>query len=158
MRALIQRVSHASVRVGEEIVGSIGVGALVLAGVRSSDTEEDARFLAGKIVGLRIYPDGERHFEQSLSDIDGALLVVSQFTLYGDTRKGRRPSFAQAAHPDEAKPLIDYLVQQLRGLGAPVETGRFGAMMEVELVNSGPVTLMIESENRQRVLRDSQSG
>ena len=158
MRALIQRVSHASVRVGENIVGSIGVGALVLVGVRSGDTEEDARYLAEKIAGLRIYPDGERHFERSLSDIGGGLLVVSQFTLYGDTRKGRRPSFAQAAHPDEAEPLINYLVQELRGLGAPVETGRFGALMKVELVNSGPVTLMIESEDRQRARRDSQSG
>ncbi len=153
MRALLQRVSRASVRVGDEIVGSIGAGALVLAGVQTGDTEEDARYLAAKIAGLRIYPDGERRFERSLSDIGGSLLIVSQFTLYGDTRKGRRPSFAQAAPPDDAERLIDYLIQEIRNLGAQVETGRFGAMMEVELVNSGPVTLMIDSDDRNRTRR-----
>ncbi len=153
MRALLQRVSSASVRVGDEIVGSIGAGALVLVGVQTDDTEEDARYLAAKIAGLRIYPDGERHFERSLSDIGGSLLIVSQFTLYGDTRKGRRPSFAQAAPPDDAERLIDYLIQEVRNLGAHVETGRFGAMMEVELVNSGPVTLMIDSDDRNRARR-----
>ena len=150
MRALLQRVSRASVRVGDVIVGSIGAGALVLVGVQTGDAEEDARYLAGKIAGLRIYTDGERHFERSLSDVGGSLLIVSQFTLYGDTRKGRRPSFAQAAPADDAERLIDYLIQEVRNLGAQVETGRFGAMMEVELVNSGPVTLMIDSDDRNR--------
>ena len=153
MRALLQRVSRASVRVGDEIVGSIGAGALVLVGVQNGDAEEDARYLAAKIAGLRIYPDGERRFERSLSDIGGSLLIVSQFTLYGDTRKGRRPSFAQAAPPDDAERLIDYLIQEVRNLGEHVETGRFGAMMEVELVNSGPVTLMIDSDDRNRARR-----
>ena len=153
MRALLQRVSRATVRVGNETVGSIGSGALVLVGVQTGDTEEDARYLAGKIAGLRIYPDGERRFERPLSDIGGSLLIVSQFTLYGDTRKGRRPSFAQAAPPDEAERLIDYLIQEVRNLGAQVETGKFGAMMEVELVNSGPVTLMIDSDDRHRSRR-----
>ena len=155
MRALLQRVSRASVRVDDEIVGSIGAGALVLVGVQTGDTEEDARYLGGKIAGLRIYPDGERRFEKSLGDIGGSLLIVSQFTLYGDTRKGRRPSFVQAAPPDEAERLIDYLIQEVRNLGAQAETGRFGAMMEVELVNSGPVTLMIDSDDRNRARRDA---
>ena len=153
MRVVIQRVLRASVRVGGEIVGDIGPGALVLAGVREGDTEDDVRYLAGKIAGMRIFADGDKHFERSVSETGGSLLVVSQFTLYADTRKGRRPSFAAAAQPTEAERLYELLVAELRGQGLRVETGRFGAMMEVEPVNDGPVTVIVDSEDRERARR-----
>ena len=154
MRVVIQRVLRASVRVDGEIIGEIGAGALVLAGVREGDIEDDVRYLAGKISGLRIFADGDKHFERSITETGGALLVVSQFTLYADTRKGRRPSFIEAAPPAEAERLYELLVSELRGQGlTTVETGRFGAMMDVELVNVGPVTVIIDSEDRQRARR-----
>ena len=153
MRVVIQRVSRASVRVGEETVGEIRQGALILAGVRDGDTEDDVRYIAGKIPNLRIFADGEKHFESSVMETSGSALVVSQFTLYADTRKGRRPSFVEAAQPAEAERLYELLVSELRNQGLTVETGRFGAMMDVELVNDGPVTIIIDSEDRQRARR-----
>lgn len=153
MRVVIQRVSQASVRVDGEIIGQTGHGALILAGVRDGDTEEDVRYLAGKIPGLRIFADGESHFQNSVAETGGSVLVVSQFTLYADTRKGRRPSFVEAAQPAEAERLYELLVSELREHGLTVETGRFGAMMDVELVNDGPVTIIIDSEDRQRARR-----
>lgn len=153
MRVVIQRVSRASARVDGEIVGEIEHGALILAGVKDGDTEDDVRYLAGKISGLRMFADGEKHFERSVSGISGSLLVVSQFTLYADTRKGRRPSFVEVAEPAEAERLYELLVSELRNQGLTVETGRFGAMMDVELVNDGPVTIIIDSEDRQRARR-----
>ncbi len=149
MRVVIQRVSRASVRVDGEIVGQIGQGALILAGVKDGDTEDEVRYIAGKIPNLRIFADGEKHFENSITDTGGSVLVVSQFTLYADTRKGRRPSFLEAAQPAKAERLYELLVSELRGQGMSVETGRFGAMMDVELVNDGPVTIIIDSEDRQ---------
>ncbi len=153
MRVVIQRVSSASVRVDGEIIGQIGQGAVVLAGVKDGDTEDDVRYLAAKIPGLRIFADGESHFQNSVTETGGSVLVVSQFTLYADTRKGRRPSFVEAAQPPEAERLYELLVSELRNQGLAVETGRFGAMMDVELVNDGPVTIIIDSEDRQRARR-----
>ena len=153
MRVVIQRVSRASVRVDGVIVGQIGQGALILAGVKDGDTEDDVRYIAGKILNLRIFAEGDKHFESSFTDTGGSVLVVSQFTLYADTRKGRRPSFLEAAQPAEAERLYELLVSELRGQGLSVETGRFGAMMDVELVNDGPVTIIIDSEDRQRARR-----
>ncbi len=153
MRVVIQRVSRASVRVDGETIGEIEHGALILVGVRDGDTEDDVRYIAGKIPGLRIFADGAKHFENSLMETGGSALVVSQFTLYADTRKGRRPSFIEAAQPVEAERLYELLVNELRSQGLTVETGRFGAMMDVELVNNGPVTIIIDSEDRQRTRR-----
>ncbi len=153
MRVVIQRVSRASVRVDGEIIGEIGQGALILAGVKDGDTEDDVRYIAGKIPNLRIFTDGDKHFESSVMEADGSALVVSQFTLYADTRKGRRPSFVDAAQPAEAERLYELLVSELRNQGLTVETGRFGAMMDVELVNDGPVTIIIDSEDRKRARR-----
>ncbi|MYD36713.1 MAG: D-tyrosyl-tRNA(Tyr) deacylase [Dehalococcoidia bacterium] len=153
MRVVIQRVSRASARVDAEIVGEIGQGALILAGVKDGDTEDDVRYLAGKIPNLRIIADGDKHFESSVMETGGSALVVSQFTLYADTRKGRRPSFLEAAQPAEAERLYELLVTELRGQGLTVETGRFGAIMDVELVNDGPVTIIIDSADRQRARR-----
>ena len=153
MRVVIQRVSRASVRVDGETIGEIERGALILVGVRDGDTEDDVRYIAGKIPGLRIFADGDKHFENSLMETGGSALVVSQFTLYADTRKGRRPSFIEAAQPVEAERLYELLVNELRSQGLTVETGRFGAMMDVELVNNGPVTIIIDSEDRQRTRR-----
>ena len=129
-----------------ETVGAIGRGFLVLVGFRPGDTEEQLRWMADKIVGLRVFGDAEGKMNLALADAGGSLLVVSQFTLYGDAAKGRRPSFIDAAPPAVAEPLYEKFVAQLRGLGVTVETGRFGAMMDVELVNDGPVTLMLEKE------------
>ena len=150
MRALLQRVSEASVTVEGETVGRIGPGLLVLAGVRKGDTEEDASWLAGKIAGLRIFPDGERLMNRSVADVGGEILLISQFTLYGDARKGRRPSFEEAARPEEAIPLLDLLRRHLEASGLTVATGRFGAHMIVELVNDGPVTLQLDSRTARR--------
>lgn len=144
MRAILQRVSRAAVRIDGQVVGQIGQGLFVLLGVGLEDTVEDARWLAEKTVGLRVFNDADGKMNRDLAEVSGALLVVSQFTLYGDCRKGRRPSFVTAAGPDKATRLYQEYVDAARALGARVETGRFGAMMEVELVNDGPVTLIVE--------------
>jgi D-aminoacyl-tRNA deacylase len=148
MRALVQRVARASVRVGEETVGQIGRGLLILVGVGRDDTCEDADWLAQKVVALRIFEDANGKFEQSLQDIGGEALVVSQFTLYGDASKGRRPSFTDAARPELAEALYTKLADRIAEIGVPVSRGRFAARMMVELVNEGPVTLMIDSDSR----------
>ena len=144
MRALLQRVSRASVTVKGAIVGEIGLGYLVLLGVTHADTTAEADWLANKIAGLRLFEDSDGKMNLALADVGGAVLVVSQFTLYGDARKGRRPSFTDAADPALAEPLVNYFASALRGHGLDVATGVFGAMMDVALVNDGPVTLMLE--------------
>jgi D-tyrosyl-tRNA(Tyr) deacylase len=145
MRAVVQRVSQARVLVDQEVLGQVGRGLLVLLGVTAADTEEQARWLADKIVGLRIFNDADGKMNLSLSEVGGGVLVVSQFTLYGDCRKGRRPSFVDAAGPELAIPLYEVFVNAVRSLGVPTATGRFGAMMQVELINDGPVTLIVDS-------------
>ncbi len=145
MRAVIQRVSRAAVRVGEETVGEIGRGILVLLGVSVEDTEDDALYLADKTLNLRIFEDEDGKMNLSLVDIDGELLVVSQFTLYGDARKGRRPSFIKAAAPERANELYLHFAKKAAGSLRKVETGQFRAMMDVELVNDGPVTILLDS-------------
>lgn len=137
-------MSRAEVRVGAEVTGRIGRGLVVLLGAGDEDADADVGYMVDKIVGLRIFPDDDGNMNRSLVDVGGGLLVVSQFTLYGDTRKGRRPSYVSAARPEVAEPLIDALVAELRALGAEVETGRFRADMAVELVNDGPVTVLLE--------------
>lgn len=144
MRVVVQRVSRASVAVDEVVVSSIGTGVLLLVGVAGGDTEADARAAAAKIAGLRIFPDEEGRMNRSVTEVGGAALVVSQFTLIGDARRGRRPSFTGAAAPEAAAPLVSLLADTLSELGVPTERGRFGARMDVELVNDGPVTLVIE--------------
>lgn len=146
MRVCVQRVTRASVTVEGEIVGEIARGLLVLLGVTIDDTEDDARQLADKICGLRVFEDADGKMNQSLEDIGGATLIVSQFTLYGDCRKGRRPSFAKAAPPEQAERLYDTFVAGLGMRGIKVATGRFRAHMEVALVNDGPVTLLLDSK------------
>jgi D-tyrosyl-tRNA(Tyr) deacylase len=146
MRAVVQRVSRASVTVEQEVVGTIGQGLLVLLGVSSKDTETDARYCVEKILNLRIFEDAEGKMNLSLIDLAGELLVVSQFTLYGDTRRGRRPSFIDAAPPAEANGLYEYFVAECRQQISNVQTGQFQAMMDVELLNDGPVTILIDSE------------
>ncbi|MFN3373248.1 MAG: D-aminoacyl-tRNA deacylase [Chloroflexus sp.] len=145
MRAVIQRVSEASVTVNGSVVGAIGHGLLILLGVTQTDTLADVDLLAEKIAHLRIFGDHEGKFNLSLLDVGGAALVVSQFTLYADTRKGRRPSFTAAARPEIAEPLVDAFVDALRAHAIPVATGVFGAMMQVALINDGPVTIVIDS-------------
>ncbi len=145
MRAVVQRVSQAAVEVDGGLVGRIGTGLLVLLGVADDDAEKDADYLAGKIVHLRIFEDAAGKLNRSLVDCGGEMLVVSQFTLYGDCRKGRRPSFVKAAAPDKGNALYRHFVEAVRGRGVTVATGRFGAMMAVSLVNHGPVTLIVES-------------
>lgn len=144
MRVVLQRVSRARVTVDGRVTGEIGRGLLLLVGLTASDTEAELAWMADKVVGLRIFPDDEGKMNRSLEEADGALLVVSQFTLYGDARKGKRPSFVDAARPEVAIPLYERFVALLRATGRPVETGEFGAMMDVELVNDGPVTLVLE--------------
>ncbi len=146
MRAVIQRVQKACVSVEGRITGNIPAGLLVLLGVSDSDTEQDARYLAGKVAGLRCFSDSDSKFNLSVQDIGGAILSVSQFTLLGDCRKGRRPSFSKAAAPAMAIPLYEIFNEALRGHGLRVETGEFGAHMEVSLVNDGPVTLLLDSK------------
>ena len=141
MRAVVQRVSRARVMPG----GEIGHGLCILLGVGRGDGAEEAEWLAGKIARLRIFPDDDGRFDRSVLDIGGAALVVSQFTLIADTTKGNRPSFAGAAPPEQAEPLYERFTAELRGLGLPVETGIFGARMEVELVNDGPVTVVLDT-------------
>lgn len=144
MRAVIQRVSRAKVTIAGELSGEIGPGIVVLLGVAPEDTTENAKWLAEKIVGLRIFKDAEEKMNRSVEDIAGSILVVSQFTLYGDCQKGKRPSFIGAARPEIAIPLYEAFINAIRALGVPVATGQFGAMMQVELVNDGPVTLIVE--------------
>jgi len=144
MRGLVQRVSRATVTVDGEIVGAIGAGSLVLVGVTHDDTPAQAAKLADKIWNLRIFDDADGVMNLSLADTSREVLVVSQFTLYGDTRKGRRPGYTEAARPEQAEPLVEAVIGELRALGATVATGRFRAEMAVELVNDGPITLSIE--------------
>jgi len=145
VRAVVQRVSEASVRVDGRVVGEIGQGLLVLLGVGQGDTEADAEYLADKSVNLRIFEDEAGHMNRSVLDVGGSLLVVSQFTLYGDCRKGRRPSFTAAAPPEQAEALYERFVARARASTVPVATGRFGARMAVALVNDGPVTLLVDT-------------
>jgi D-aminoacyl-tRNA deacylase len=146
MRLVVQRVTRASVREGDELLGEIGGGAMVLVGIGTDDTPEVADRMADKLLGLRYFRDAEGRTNLALADAGGSLLVVSQFTLLADLRRGRRPGFTGAALPEVAVPLLDRFVSRLREAGASVETGRFGAEMAVELVNDGPFTLVIDSE------------
>jgi D-tyrosyl-tRNA(Tyr) deacylase len=146
MRIVLQRVSRAHVEVAGETVGSIGAGLVLLLGVTHRDTREDADYLASKVIQLRIFPDDARRMNRSLLDAGGALLVVSQFTLYGDCRKGRRPSFDQAAPGEHARDLYEYFVQRLKSSNVTVATGIFQAEMEIHLVNDGPVTFVLDSQ------------
>ncbi len=146
MRAVVQRVSRASVKVNGEITGEIGPGLLVLLGVARDDAEADADYLAEKIAGLRIFEDDAGKMNLSVMDVGGAVLAVSQFTLFGDVRRGKRPSFDAAARPERARELYEYFVGQIRSLGLRCETGRFQEMMQVELVNTGPVTILLDSK------------
>src|ERR1043166_9543584 len=145
MRAVVQRVSRAQVTVNGEVTGEIGRGLLVLLGVGKDDAESDADYLAGKITALRVFDDQNGKINLSVADIGGAVLAVSQFTLYADTQKGNRPSFNMAAPPDQARQLYEYFVQRIRATGLRCETGKFQAMMQVELVNDGPVTILLDS-------------
>jgi D-aminoacyl-tRNA deacylase len=146
MRAVVQRVSRAKVTVKGEVTGEIGLGLLVLLGVSQTDSEIAADYLAEKIVGLRIFEDNEGKMNRAVQEAGGAVLVVSQFTLYGDVRRGKRPSFDAAARPEQARKLYEYFVEKLRAAGVRSETGRFQEMMQVELVNDGPVTILLDSE------------
>ena len=145
MRIVIQRVTHASVAVDGEVIGKIGEGILILLGIADGDTEEDIKYLADKAVGLRIFRDENDKMNLSLSDIDGEALVVSQFTLYGDCRKGRRPSFDKAGKPDFAEEMYEKFLAYMRTITKKVECGSFGADMKVELLNDGPFTILLES-------------
>ena len=146
MRAVVQRVSRASVKVDGELTGEIGQGLLVLLGVAQDDGEADADYLADKIAGLRIFEDAAGKMNLSVADVGGAVLAVSQFTLFGDVRRGKRPSFDAAARPEQAKALYEYFVARIRASGLRCETGRFQEMMDVELVNAGPVTILLDSK------------
>ena len=148
MRAVIQRVSSARVSVARTVVGEIGPGLLVLLGIGRNDCEADAAYMAEKICGLRVFEDSAGKMNRSLAEVGGAMLVVSQFTLYGDLRRGKRPSFDAAAPPDSARGLYESFVSRVRSAGIPCETGKFREMMQVELVNEGPVTLLLEYERR----------
>jgi D-aminoacyl-tRNA deacylase len=145
MRAVVQRVSRAKVTVNEWIAGEIGMGLLVLLGVGQADTEADVSYLAEKIAGLRIFEDDDGKMNRSVREVGGSVLAVSQFTLYGDVRRGKRPSFDDAAPPDHARRLYDLFVERIRAAGLRCETGRFQEMMQVELVNDGPVTILLDS-------------
>ena len=145
MRCVVQKVTHSSVTVDGELVGKIGAGFMVLVGVENGDTEADAAYIAGKITGLRIFEDADDKMNLSLADVGGDVLLVSQFTLLADARKGRRPSFIGAARPEVAEPLCEVLKQKIEEAGVHVETGRFQTHMEVELVNDGPVTILLDS-------------
>ena len=145
MRAVVQRVSRAQVAVNGEISGQIGQGLLVLLGVGRDDTEADAIYLAEKIAGLRVFEDDQEKMNLSVKDVGGSVLAVSQFTLYGDVRRGKRPSFDAAAPPEKARQLYEFFMEQIRAAGLRCETGRFQEMMTVELVNEGPVTILLDS-------------
>jgi D-tyrosyl-tRNA(Tyr) deacylase len=153
MRIVLQRVSHASVRVDDEATGSIGPGLLLLVGIAEGDDAATAQRLAQKIADLRLFEDGNGRFESSLLETGGEALVVSQFTLYGDVRKGRRPSWSEAARPEYAEPLIEAFAQALEALNIRTARGRFGAHMHVELLNDGPVTLIVDSDELNRPRR-----
>jgi D-aminoacyl-tRNA deacylase len=150
MRLVLQRVSEARVTVDGNTVGSIRTGLVILAGMARSDTESEVKYLSGKVLGLRVFPDSSGKMNRNIVDAGGSLLIVSQFTLYGDCRKGRRPSFDQAAAPEQAQALYNYLVARLRSGPVPVETGVFQAMMEVHLVNQGPVTILMDTADWNR--------
>jgi D-tyrosyl-tRNA(Tyr) deacylase len=147
MRAVVQRVKESSVTIEEKVVAEIGSGLLVLLGINREDNEKDASYIAEKISHLRIFEDSLGKMNRSLCDIGGEMLIVSQFTLYGDCRKGRRPSFIAAAPPNQAEKLYRSFVTEVKGMGVPVQTGRFGAMMAVSLINDGPVTLIIDTNS-----------
>ncbi len=153
MRVVLQRASRASVSVAGEIVGEIGPGLVILVGVAEGDSEAQADALAAKTASLRIFSDAQGRFNESLLDIRGSALVVSQFTLHADVRKGRRPSFTTAARPEVAEPLVERYAAQLAAHGVPVQTGRFGAEMQVELVNDGPFTIILDSADLERPRR-----
>jgi D-aminoacyl-tRNA deacylase len=144
VRVVLQRVSHASVTIAGRVTGAVDRGFLLLAGFHHSDTAEQADWMAAKVAGLRLFPDAEGKLNLGLAEVGGAVLVVSQFTLYGDTERGRRPSFIEAARPEAAIPLYERFLAQLRAAGLRVEAGEFGADMQVELLNDGPVTLILE--------------
>jgi D-tyrosyl-tRNA(Tyr) deacylase len=146
MRAVVQLAQKASVSVNGAVISEIGYGLLVLLGVRKNDTPSDARMLAEKIVNLRIFPDQGKLMNLSVLDFKGQMLIVSQFTLYGDCRKGRRPSYSDAAPPDQAEELYELFIKETARLGVPVASGKFQAMMDVALINDGPVTLLLDSE------------
>ncbi len=154
MKAVIQRVTHGSVSVDDKIIGKIGHGFVILLGITHDDATEDADYLAEKIVNLRVFEDGDGKMNRSLTDVRGSMLVISQFTLFANTRKGRRPSFIDAARPEIAIPLYEYFMEKSRSLGIPVECGEFGAMMAVEIHNDGPVTIIIDSRDRLSPRRD----
>lgn len=145
MRAVVQRVSRAKVSVNDWVSGEIGIGLLVLLGVGHEDAEADVVYLAEKIAGLRIFEDADGKMNRSVQDVGGAVLAVSQFTLYGDVRRGKRPSFDGAAPPEQARRLYEFFVERIQALGVRCETGRFQEMMQVELVNEGPVTILLDS-------------
>jgi D-tyrosyl-tRNA(Tyr) deacylase len=144
MKIVVQRVSRATVRVEEETVGSIGPGLLALVAFSAGDGDAELAWMARKLIGLRVFPDDERRMNRSVREVGGSLLVISQFTLYGDTSRGMRPSFTGAASPEKAEGLYELFLDALRAEGVPVESGRFAAMMDVELVNDGPVTLILD--------------
>src|ERR1700691_3814109 len=145
MRAVVQRVSRAQVTVNREITGQIGLGLLVLLGIGRDDTEADAIYLSEKVFGLRVFEDAEGKMNRSVQEVGGNMLAVSQFTLYGDVRRGKRPSFDAAAPPEKARQLYEFFVEKIRAAGLRCETGRFQEMMKVELVNEGPVTILLDS-------------
>ena len=145
MRAVVQRVSSAQVTVNEKVVGRIGHGFLVLLGISATDTTDDLKYLTGKLIGLRVFEDDEGKMNRSIEEANGAMLIISQFTLYGDCRKGRRPSFIEAARPEIAEPMYQKFVSTIRDTGIPAETGTFQEHMDVQLVNDGPVTLLLDS-------------
>ena len=145
MRAVVQRVSRARVTVGNDVVGEIGRGLLVLLGVGHDDSEADAEYLADKVIGLRVFEDDDGKMNKAVDEAEGSVLVVSQFTLYGDVRRGKRPSFDAAALPEKARALYEYFVERIRAAGLGCETGTFQEMMQVELVNDGPVTILLDS-------------
>ncbi len=146
MKVVLQRVAHAQVVVEYEVVGSVGAGLLALVGLGHDDSHNDMEWMANKMVNLRIFPDDEGKMNRSVLDMGGGILAVSQFTLLADCRKGRRPSFVQAMHPDQANPMFDEFVSMLKAHGLPVSTGKFGAEMQVSLLNQGPVTILLDSE------------
>src|SRR5512143_3138885 len=146
MRLVIKRVSHASVTVDNQIVGQCGLGFCILAGVKIGDAPAEAKWLANKVANLRVFEDEAGKMNRSLLDVKGEALVVSQFTLYANAQHGRRPDFINAARPEQAEPLIDYFVEQLRAEGIPTQTGVFRAMMQVDIHNDGPVTILLEKE------------
>ena len=145
MRAVVQRVTRASVKVGDEVTGQIAAGLLVLLGVAADDSEADADYLADKVAGLRVFEDADGKMNRALADTGGAVLAVSQFTLFGDVRRGKRPSFDAAARPEHALRLYEYFVQRIRAAGLRCETGRFQEMMQMNLVNDGPITILLDS-------------